>query len=467
MVISLTALLFKNRKYVSLELMKFLKKTVAIVIGINGFLAATGLLLIEKVDRRPYQELSIYRKTIDGIQVSGPSSNHSQFLAGWASENITPSYPIEVAGYGLREKALGTIDSVYIYAFVVSNGISQAVLISGDLLIFPPTVVKKLLKDLPEGFSEENIFFTASHSHNSPGGWMEGLAAGFIAGETDIAYIEKITKATKNAISAARKNLHPVSLQHGSFQLPQFVKNRINSEGEKHATAYLLRASSPLDTALIFTYAAHANTYSRTIDSISRDFPGNISDEIKKQKLASFAQFCAGPVGSMGNDCGGRPDKECRELIAEKFTEKIKNSPFESITNSELKSGKFRILLKEPAYRISTNYRLRPWFFSLLMGEQESFITFLKIGNLIFMGTPCDFSGELALELEKEAKKLNLKLVITSFNGSYIGYVTPDRYCDIQHHESIDMNWSGTGTGSFFKDVILTLLRQLALDDEK
>lgn len=441
--------------------MKILKKTAAIVIGIVGLLATTGILLIEKVDRRPYQELDIYQETLAGIQVDCRKSMTKQFQAGWASENITPTYPIEVAGYGLRSKSLGTIDSVYIYAFVVSNGISKAALISADLLIFPPAVVSNLIKDLPEGFTEENLFFTASHSHNSPGGWMKGLAAGLVTGETDEAYIEKITKATRSAIEKAKKNLHPVLLQHGFFQLPEFVKNRVNHEGEKHVTAHLLRAVSDQDTALIFTYAAHANTYSRTVDSISRDFPGNISDQIQKQKIASFAQFCAGPVGSMGNDCGGRPDKECREQIAAKFTEKIQNSLFTTVTGTEVRSGKFKILLKKPAYRLSSNYRIRPWFFSLLMGEQESFISFLAIGNLVFLGTPCDFSGELALDLEKEAEKLGLNLVITSFNGSYIGYVTPDKYCDVQHHETIDMNWCGTGTGSYFKDIMQEVLKKL------
>lgn len=447
--------------------MKVLKRTAAIITGLLTFVWAVGILLIERVDRRPYQDLDIYKETIEAIRIGPEQPTNHNFSAGWASVNITPSYPIEIAGYGLRNKSAGTIDSVFVYTMVLDNGVNRVALVSADLLIFPPAVVKAILKDLPEGFSQDNIFFTASHSHNSPGGWMNGLAAEVIAGETDAGYISAIAKATKTSILKASQDLHAVELDHGKFQLPDFVKNRIRHDGKKHSTAYLLRAQSNQDTALIFSYAAHANTFSRTTDSISRDYPGYIMDQIQSQKLANFALFCAGPVGSMGNDCGGRPDKECREVIGAKYTEKLKNTSFSSLTDRDIRSGRVNILLKDPAYRLTTDLRVRPWLFSLLMGEQDAYISYAKIGNLIFLGMPCDFSGELAADLEKEAENLGLNLVITSFNGSYIGYITPDEYCDFQHHETIDMNWCGTGTGSYFKDISREILRQLASDDDE
>jgi len=41
------------------------------------------------------------------------------------------------------------------------------------------------------------------------------------------------------------------------------------------------------------------------------------------------------------------------------------------------------------------------------------------------------------------AEEKGLNLIITTFNGGYIGYVTPDQYYNHRYHEVRDMNWFG------------------------
>ena len=70
------------------------------------------------------------------------------------------------------------------------------------------------------------------------------------------------------------------------------------------------------------------------------------------------------------------------------------------------------------------------------------------------VGAPCDFSGELALPLYQHARQKNMRLVVTSFNGGYMGYITPDRYYDKDHYETRLMNWYGPGNGTYFSECI-------------
>jgi len=61
----------------------------------------------------------------------------------------------------------------------------------------------------------------------------------------------------------------------------------------------------------------------------------------------------------------------------------------------------FDIPLRKPHMRVATNWRVRPWIFEKIMDASPAYISLLRIGNVTFVGTPCDFSGELTAQLTK------------------------------------------------------------------
>jgi neutral ceramidase len=97
-----------------------------------------------------------------------------------------------------------------------------------------------------------------------------------------------------------------------------------------------------------------------------------------------------------------------------------------------------------------------------MFGEYPVYITALRIGNLILIGTPCDYSGELTAELYKQAAEMDVHVMVTSFNGGYIGYVTPDEYYDVDHYETRLMNWYGPGSGAYISETVSRLLEVAA-----
>ena len=85
----------------------------------------------------------------------------------------------------------------------------------------------------------------------------------------------------------------------------------------------------------------------------------------------------------------------------------------------------------------------------------------LRIGNILFVGTPCDFSGELVPTIAQQLSTGEDKLIFTSFNGGYIGYITPDKYYHLKKYETRDMNLFGPYNGAYISEMINLLLQKL------
>ncbi|WP_353722124.1 hypothetical protein [Dyadobacter sp. 676] len=141
-------------------------------------------------------------------------------------------------------------------------------------------------------------------------------------------------------------------------------------------------------------------------------------DSLEKGRY-NFAMYMAGAVGSMGPIEKGTDD----------FDE-VKNQAFgvqnallspdtkkEDSKNSIVETVTLPLPLREPSPRLTMNIVLRPWAFKKAFGEYPVFVKALRMGNILMVGMPCDFSGELTAPLDAYAKKKGLNLIVTSFNG--------------------------------------------------
>ena len=59
--------------------------------------------------------------------------------------------------------------------------------------------------------------------------------------------------------------------------------------------------------------------------------------------------------------------------------------------------------------------------------------------------------------LDSYAKARGLNLIVTSFNGGYIGYVTADKWYNLDKYETVAMNWFGPYKGAYFQEAIKDL----------
>jgi hypothetical protein len=119
--------------------------------------------------------------------------------------------------------------------------------------------------------------------------------------------------------------------------------------------------------------------------------------------------------------------------------------------------------LRKPSPRLNQTFALRPWVFRWAFGDYPSFVKAARIGDILMVGLPCDFSGELVAELSRYASNKGLRLIITSFNGAYAGYVTDDRHFDKDQYETITMSWFGPYNGAYFQEVVKDVIDKFAI----
>lgn len=440
-------------------------------------LAAVVILLlvivaitVARVDRTPADELASYDTMMSelgelSIDIAKPSHG---FTVGFAKANITPSHPVSLAGYGKRRgKPYKTVhDSIFVRAVVISNGSEKVAIVSADLLIMPPKVTELLEVRLPEiGYSLDNTYLTATHSHNSIGHWGVG-ATRFIYGEYEESVVQFIADRIVETIASANGDLVPATIRTGAVALPGAVKNRLIEDGPEDPWLRVIEIQrSDGSNAALLSYPAHATCLSTGTLELSRDYPGVVVDKLETGGY-SFAMFLAGAVGSHK---GTAPENDwgCMEWMADQLTGAFLSTrdQLRTINDSAMAMTRVPLRLGEPQVKISEDWKLRSWVFRSAFGESEAFLTALRIGDLILLGTPCDYSGELTATLDATAQRIGVDAMVTSFNGAYIGYVTPGRYFDVDHYETRLMNWYAPGTGEYMRKCLDKLM--IAVSDSR
>lgn len=450
--------------------MKFLRIFLRVIGVIVLLLLLAVATMITTPDKTPYKEMPYYAQWKENIGTvhQDTSGAPGQLQAGWSKVNITPASPTPTAGYGNRRGKLYTSvhDSVYVRAMVIDNGVTKAAIIAADLLIVPPTVIKLLQSRLTEKeIPFNNVYFGATHSHNSVGGWGTGISSLFFSGKYDPATVERLADAIFQAIVQAKAKLEPVELTYMESIDTVDIRNRlIGEEGEIdpeiRSAAFVTKSGKK---AILSSYAAHSTVLNSKNIVLSRDYPGMLVDSLEKGRY-DFAMYMAGAVGSMGPIEKGSDDFDevknqaygvQKALLSDSTTkEQSRSAVLQSIT--------LPLPMREPSPRLTMNINLRPWAFRKAFGEYPIFVKALRIGNMLMVGMPCDFSGELVAELDAYAKTKGLNLLVTSFNGCYIGYITHDKHYDRDLYETKTMGWYGPYNGAYLQEVIKDIIDKLS-----
>lgn len=280
-----------------------LKKTaivVAVIIGLAGLLF---LSLFAPIDYTPLSELPSVRQTYKQLDTMTykASEGSSALKAGWARKNITPDSPINMAGYGLRGPYIDVSDSLFARTMVIENGLTHIAIISLDLLMFPPVIMQMLYDTLSaQGFTQNELYFTATHTHNGFGNWEKSMAGRLIFGN----YLPDQATLLVNKIVAsvldAQQNTSNAAIAYRKIEAQEWVSNRINEEdGVVDPYLRVIEAKKTNgDRAMLVSFAAHAVNLDADIWQLDRDYPGVLVDELEMDPKVDFAMFCAGMVAS-------------------------------------------------------------------------------------------------------------------------------------------------------------------------
>lgn len=440
-----------------------LKKFVVGALVLLGVILLFIISIIAPIDYTPLNQLPEVTQTmhrLDDIKLETSKGNH-ELKVGWSRINITPEGPIDMAGYGPRGPYTAVADSLYSRTVVIDNGEKELVIISLDLLMFPRVVKQEIYKELQKiGYFKNEIYLTATHTHNGFGNWEKSFAGKLIFGEYNSKIVQLLAERIVAGVILARENKSTAEIGFQKIDARNWVTNRVTGENgtvDPFLRVIQIRKDNG-HIGMIVSFSAHAVNLDADIWELSRDYPGILIDQLEANPTIDFAMFCAGMVASHNIKSEIPKSPKRIEVVGNALSEKILSN-LDSVkfsSNTSLGGLDIDIELPPAQLRITADLRVRDWLFSALLGPLQADIKVMDIGDILLLGMPCDFSGELSVnnQLDQYAKNYGKSLFVTSFNGNYVGYITTDEhYATCQHDEVKTMNWVGPYKGDYFTDL--------------
>ncbi len=441
------------------------------------------LWALERVDYSPYFDADYYSKTrfdLDSISAQ-LSLAEGEVEVGFGRASITPGLgageddpgagvfrEMPLAGFGSRKGtyAEGVHDSLFVKAVAIRVEEQLLVLIGSDMLIVPPNITKGVTRLVSEklDINRNQLFFSATHTHSSVGAWSEGFVGKEFAGEAnlnvEVWLIRQFGKAIKNAV----EDLQPGQIGSGSFHAPGLISNRLVGEkGAKNSEfIYVAANQNSGKRALLGSFDAHATTLGGWNMQISGDYPGYWQRKLESEGI-DMALFFAGSVGSHSPHSIGEEFEKSRyigEALADSVLKYMAGTELrESIGLSFLSLG---MDLPEFHIRVSDGLRLNPALGGKLFPPiGDVYLQAAKIGDLIWVTTPSDFSGEMAIDYKSAMNNEGYRALVTSFNGAYVGYIIPGKYYHLDEYESRLMSWYGPNMGPYTHEMIRRMMEKL------
>ena len=462
-------------------------KRVGIILG--AFLTIIFLIVFfstSYVERETYFNEKYYHETIarlDTIRKSMVLTTDS-IHAGFSKISITPTLnqaednyaegkftQLPLAGFGGRKgkSATGIHDSIFVKAAAIKVGQQTIVFVASDLLIMPPNVVDSVTLILSKkGIKREQIFYSATHTHSSVGAWGPGFIGEQFSGEENSLVEKWLALQISKVITSAIADLSPARIGTGNFAIEQYTRNRLIGEsGNKNNDfSFITLQQIGKKKAIIGSYSAHATTMGSDNMQISADYPGYWERKMEETS-ADYALFFAGSVGSQsptGEGEGFDRPKFIGEALSDSLNKRLPGVPLKDTVKFSAIS--LRIDLPEYHIRLTTETNLATALSnSLLPNTGNVYLQVVRLGNMIWITTPCDFSGEFALQLKNSLSAYGYQANVTSFNGGYIGYIVPGRYFYLDEYEPKLMGWFGPNMGEYTMDLIRQLSRVITNTD--
>jgi neutral ceramidase len=230
--------------------------------------------------------------------------NDSDFRwrAGIARRKITPSFEVDLAGLGyyLHRTGERVRDDLTATALVVEARNGDAVaLVALDIMYCDEAFTGQIRNQASRetGIRPEAICVNCSHSHNAPtAGVVRGL------GEVNEEYLRFVTAQTVDAISEAWRGRQAARLRVGHGEVKDLTYNRTRENGPLDKRLSVLQADSKEGKtfAIVFNFHCHLTAHLETdFRAISRDWPGEVIDNIEKGFPGAIAMFLQGTCGDV------------------------------------------------------------------------------------------------------------------------------------------------------------------------
>lgn len=427
-----------------------------------------------------FETADYYQDALQAIDAAAANNDFTttpgRLQAGWARRDMTPKPGTPMGGYGARfnitvsnllfdkyegdNNSTGVHDPLFVKALALSDGEDTAVIVGADMLIIPPNLAAMVRERVASKtpLTEQDILFGASHTHCGPGAFGPGLAARITGGKYDPQLVEMLAERFSETVIEAYTSMQPARLAHDSVDAPQFIRNRARNAGVDSELSYLAVERDDGSRCFLVSYSAHPTNYDDDMLEFSAEYPGALMRTLEEQTGAEVV-YLGGALGSMGPRAPEAPTREQRVQamgagLAQLVVEDAAQLTPESYTDTADVAA-IGIALDMPQVQmrpVSPKWRLSPFVTKLLGNPPEGWIQGIRVGDVYFYGVPFDLSGEISADWKEWASRLGIDLWTSSFCAAYCGYLSPDKYYNVEPlgYETGFMSWFGPDAEAYF-----------------
>ncbi|HUW61452.1 MAG TPA: neutral/alkaline non-lysosomal ceramidase N-terminal domain-containing protein [Candidatus Bathyarchaeia archaeon] len=410
-----------------------------------------------------FENAGYYKKALAAIQKNGAEAritgSPGQLLAGWGASLITPPTLVPMAGYGDRrgKPAEGVHDDLFVKALALSDGQDVAVIVGADILLVPENVAElvreAVAKQTP--LTANSLYFTASHTHDSVGAFGPGLVAKISAGKYQPDIPPFLADAFTTAIIKAYNSLGPAKLANGNVDAPEFIRNRVREAPVDTELSYMLVEKDSGERCYVVNYSAHPTTVGGDFMLYTGEYPGFLQRALEREGAA--AMYVGGALGSSGPRAPeGASDVDRAQAMGEALAKRVLDASVQPQFRTNLDIAAVGVGFDLPPFqlRLSPRWRLSPFLPPILGVDRDGWMHAVRIGDILLVGAPGDFSGEISLKWKKWAAERGYTMWTSSFSADYAGYISPDQYYDdadaVGEYETGLMSWTGPHQEAFF-----------------
>jgi neutral ceramidase len=326
-----------------------------------------------------------------------------------------------IAGFPHLSYRSDGADPVTARALVLSSGDCRVAVVSAEILLVPEALREAVLARL-RGVPLSGLVVGATHTHASPGGYYENLAAERVGlGPYEPRMRDLVANAMAEAVRRAVAGEAPAALSVGTGREPELVRGRDGAPADGRITSLRVERPGGQPVAELVVFASHATTLGIHNRRISGDWPAHFFAR-SRHGVRLLLQGAVGDQSPWLPQTAGPITPDDYAAAVDRAVEALHYSPPDPAPALAFAGADVPLPLPAPPI-VPALIRHAATNLAAGLLPAEACVSALQLGPVLLLDAPGEVMGHLAARWRELGGP---GAVIVSLADGYLGYLDGD-----------------------------------------